>query len=184
MRGKKFDITDIDPQHIELARKIVFWYNKIPSTEIWNIESVNSTITQVMFYHDAHAFLHPDTAKQLLQKVEELIDHIERQAETGLKFSINEKPLSDAGSYRMFNNELILGDNTIFLELDNMRITYLVHSVINFMTTRDEQFNTYMFNVLQNLISRSSQISSVGEKERAHFFERIREKLAQTYSRL
>lgn len=184
MRGKKFDITDINPEHVEMARKIVYDYNKIPTTEIWNIESVNSTITQIMFYHEAHAFLHPDTGKRLLQKVEELIDHIERQAEMGLKFSIHQKPLADAGSYRMFNNELIVGDNTICLELDNIRVTYLVHSVINFMITRDEKFNEYMFMVLQNLISRSSQISSVGEKERSHFFARIREKLSQTYDRL
>jgi hypothetical protein len=36
-----------------------------------------------------------------------------------------------------------------------------------------------MYSALQNLIRKSTQISSVGEKERSRFFNRIREKLHQ-----
>ena len=42
-----------------------------------------------------------------------LIDHIERQAELGVKFNLDAKPLSNGAAYNLFNNELILGDNTV-----------------------------------------------------------------------
>jgi hypothetical protein len=110
--------------------------------------------------------------------------HIEKQAEYGLKFMIGESPAANAAMYRMFNNELVLGDNTIFVELDNRYYTYLVHSSINFMLSRDERFNQYMYNTISNLVKRSTQISSVIEKERSAFFARIREKLRQAYAAL
>jgi hypothetical protein len=159
-------------------------YNQIPTTEIWNIESVNSNITQILFYNDANAFAQPGTAKILLNKVEELIEHMEKQAEFGLKFKISETPGANAATYRMFNNELILGDNTVMVELGDRRLTYLTHSAMNFMITRDEAFNNYMYGVFQNLVSRSTQISSMSEKERGNFFARVREKLKQSYAKL
>jgi hypothetical protein len=184
MRGKKFDIADINAEHTQLAHKIVALYNQIPTTEIWNIESVNSNITQILFYNDANVFAQSGTAKILLNKVEELIEHMEKQAEFGLKFKISETPGANAATYRMFNNELILGDNTVMVELGDRKLTYLTHSAMNFMITRDENFNNYMYGVFQNLVSRSTQISSMSEKERGNFFARVREKLRQSYARL
>ena len=77
----------------------------------------------------------------------------------------------------MFNNEVVLGDNTCLAELGKMRITYLNHSVINFITTRDERFNQYIFESIRNLINKSTQISVVGEKDRSRFFSKIRDEI-------
>jgi len=96
-----------------------------------------------------------------------------------LKFNIGGKPLSNAASYNLYNNELILGDNTVLAELDEMKITFLNHSVINYVVTRDVQFNAHMYDNIQNLIRKSTQLSGVGEKERARFFNRIRDKIKQ-----
>jgi hypothetical protein len=62
-------------------------------------------------------------------------------------------------------------------ELDDMRVTYLNHSVLFFVGTRDEQFNKAMFINLDNLIKKSTLISSVGEKQRNQFFNRMRRKI-------
>ncbi len=69
-------------------------------------------------------------------------------------------------------------------ELDNMRVTFLNHSVLYFVGTRDEEFNEAMFNNLDNLMKKSTLISSVGEKERARFFKRLRNKIHQLQSSL
>jgi hypothetical protein len=75
----------------------------------------------------------------------------------------------------MFNNEIVIGDNTCLAELGEMKITYLNHSVINFITTRDTRFNNYMYESIMNLIHKSTQISVVGEKDRNRFFNKLRE---------
>ncbi|MGZ8525817.1 MAG: hypothetical protein ACXWV1_15400, partial [Chitinophagaceae bacterium] len=63
--------------------------------------------------------------------------------------------------------------------LDGVKLTYISHTTINFMLTRDMAFNENMYNHLQNLIRRSTLISGVSEKERAKFFRVIRERIAR-----
>lgn len=177
LRGKKFSLQEIDPFHLELAGKIITAYNQLPSTDIWNIESINSTIRQIEFYRSANAFETADDLSRLYASVFRLIDHIERQAEAGVKFDIGGKPQPDAASFHLFNNELILGDNTVLAVLNNTKLTFLNHSVINFISTRDERFNAHIFDAFQNIIQKSTQLSAVGEKERTRFFIRIRNKI-------
>lgn len=177
MRGVKFSLKTIDSVNMELGNKIVQVYNQIPSTEIWNVESINSTIRQIEFYRDLDLFESQADVAALYRSVFKIIDHIEKQAELGLKFIMGGNPASNAASYSLFNNELILGDNTILAVLDNMIITFINHSVINFLATRDKRFNNYMYKNLQNLIRKSTQLSIAGEKERARFFNRIRDKM-------
>jgi hypothetical protein len=179
MKGEKFSFQNVDPNHIELAKKIVHTYNQIPSTEIWNIESINSTIRQIEFYRDAHVFESEEDIASLYKAVVRLIEHTEKQAELGFKFVMGEGPKTSAAPYNLFNNELQLGDNTVFADLHTVKVTFLNHSVINYVATRDERFNEYMLDCLLNLIKKSTQLSRVGEKERIRFFNRIRDKLKQ-----
>lgn len=179
LKGQKFSLNHIDSKHVEIGKKIIEAYNQIPSTDIWNIESINSTIRQIEFYRDANAFESKEDIELLYQGVFKLINHIEKQADCGFKFPIDGKETPNAAAYNLFNNELILGDNTVLAELNKMKITFLNHSVINFIGTQDERFNAHMFDAIQNLIKKSTQLSKVGEKERTRFFNRIRDKVKQ-----
>jgi len=179
LKGQKFTLNTIEPRHIELSLKIIDVYNEIPSTDIWNIESINSTIRQIEFYREANAFETHEDIRLLYLGVFRLIDHIEKQADLGVKFPLGGKPMANSAPYNLFNNELILGDNTVLAELNSTKITFLNHSVINFVGTQDERFNAHMFDNFQNLIRKSTQLSSVGEKERTRFFNRIRDKVKQ-----
>ena len=146
-------------------------------TEIWNIESINTTLRQINFYYESGSFENIEDVHLLYEKVEELINHIERQAELGVKFNLGEEPKSNAAEYRLFVNELILGDNTYIAELDGAKITFLNHSVLYFVATKDEKFNAAMFNNVQNLIGKSTMISKIGEKERVRFFNKLRKEI-------
>ncbi len=177
LKGKKFSLKSIEPLHVELGSKIVDLYNQIPTTEIWNVESINSTIRQVEFYREANCFETENDWQDLYASVIKLIDHIEIQADRGLKFKVGGTPLSNAAPFHFFNNELILGDNTVLAVLDDLKLTFLNHSVINYISTRDENFNAHIYDALQNIIKKSTQLSSVGEKERSRFFNRIRNRV-------
>lgn len=111
-RDKKFSVNNIFEEYRDLAGKIVDAFCKIPTTEIWNIETVNSTLRQIRFYRGANSFASAADADILYDKVEKLMGHIEKQAEGGVKFKMGEKPLPDAAPFILMNNELIL--NTFF----------------------------------------------------------------------
>ncbi len=186
-RLKKVKFSLDDPRYDEflpLSKKVIEAYNTIPVTEIWNIESINSSLRQIDFYRQSGMYKNKNDIKVLYDKIEELVNHIERQAELGVKFFIGTEPGSNDAAYNMFVNELILGDNTFMAELGNMRLTYLNHSVLYFVGTKDEQFNNAMFSNLDNLTKKSTQLSNIGEKERVRFFNRLRDKIHHMQSSL
>jgi transcriptional regulator with XRE-family HTH domain len=178
MQKVKFSIDDplYEKYHL-LSKKVIEAYNKVPTTEIWNVESINSTIRQIEFLRESGLFKNPGDVKLLYEKLEELINHIERQAETGLKFNIGTEPTKQSAPYRLFVNEFVTLDNTLLAEMNDIKLTFINHSVLYFVTTRDEQFNNAMFINLDNLMKKSTLISEVGEKERVRFFNRLRDKI-------
>jgi len=178
LKQVKFSLDDPRyEQFMPLSKKVIESYNTIPVTEIWNIESINSSLRQIDFYRQSGMYKSKNEIKLLYEKMEELVNHIERQAELGVKFFIGTEPAAGAAAYNMYVNELILGDNTYLAQLDTMRLTFLNHSVLYFVSTRDEQFNNAMFNNLDNLAKKSTQISRSSEKERVRFFNRLRDKV-------
>lgn len=178
LKGIKFETADHRyDRFIEQGERIFKLYLNIPNTEIWNVDSINSTLRQIHFYYEAGSFAKRSDIGLLYDCVESLINHLEVQAEHGKKFHIG-TPLTDvATEYNMFNNELILGDNTNLLELGEQQLTFLNHSVLYFSYTSDERFNRSMQKNLQNLVRKSTQINVVGEKERSRFFNRLRQKI-------
>ena len=176
-REKKFALKNSNNEFEEINKKIVRLYNQIPATEIWNTESVNTTIRQIEFYRDSDIFESKEDAITLYDKLEELVKHFEKQAEQGKKFTIGQTAKPTDASFQMFNNEVVIGDNTCMADLGKIKITYLNHSVMNFIATSDTRFNNYIYESIMNLIHKSTQISVVGEKDRSRFFKKLREEI-------
>lgn len=178
MKGVKFWLNDERyDRYLDTSRKIIDLYNRIPITEIWNVESINSSLRQIEFYREAGAFKVREDILVLYSKLEDLINHIEKQAEFGVKFPYAQEPKSSSVEYNMFVNELILGDNTVMADLNGTRITFLNHGVLYFVATRDERFNNVMNENMENLVKKSTMISAVGEKERVRFFNQLRDRI-------
>ena len=177
MKDLKFSVKNINGQHAKLGVKAQKSFNHIASTEIWGVDTINSFLRHISFYRDTHVFESKEDIFCLYDKLEALINHLEKQAELGLKFNIGELPDKNAASYRMYHNDLITGDNCVLAETGDKKITYINHNLINFMYTRDEDFNNYTLETFQNAIQKSTQISLVGEKARARFFNLLRKKI-------
>jgi hypothetical protein len=178
MRGVRFDIDDSRYDAYEKkSNRIVEMFCNVPLTEIWNVESINSSLRQIRFHYEAGSIRTRNEALMLFDKIRMLIDRFEQQAEAGARYGVDGKPVPSKAEYRMFVNELILGDNTTLFETEGMRMTFLNHSVLYFIHTKDQTFNDLMFDNLQNLMNKSTLISKVGEKERATFFNRLRNEI-------
>lgn len=182
LKNTRFSLDKIDDKYVDLGNRMADVYNQIPATDIWNVESINSTIRQIEYYRDAGVFEKQSDVNRLYEAVVRLIDHLEKQAELGVKFNVGGTPKANAAAFHMYNNELILGDNTVCVELDDKKVTYLTHSAINYIYTTDERFNEHIYDALQNIIRKSSHLSEVGEKERVRFFNKIRGKITSMVS--
>ncbi len=171
-------------KHNAIGQKIVNAYNTIPTTEIWNTEGINTTIQQIEYYHEAGGLVSKEQAIILFDKVEQLVNHIEKEAELGLKFKIGDQPHQGSPAYRLFNNELILGDNSLLAELGDIRVAFLNHSFMHFIATKDETFTTAIFTNLNSLMQKSTLISTSDERDRIQFFNRLRDEIHQRKARI
>ncbi|HVM88110.1 MAG TPA: hypothetical protein VMT76_07960 [Puia sp.] len=184
LRNKKFSIADQYETYEATGKKIIQAYNKIPTTEIWNYECINSTIRQIEFYKEANFFQSKNDVFVLYTKLEELITFIEMQAEAGKKWTNGETPNLSSADYNLYIDELSLGSNTVLAEINNSKLCFLNHSIMNIIGTSDERFNNYIYERTLNIIQKSTQISKVGEKARSRFFNSLREKVDRRKSAL
>jgi hypothetical protein len=171
---QKFNGVEPDMEANETAKKIDELYTKIPTIDIWSRDSINATISQIEFYRQANIFTGNDVVFKVYSQLEELVNHLELQAETGKKLLYNKPDLRTTVSYDAYINETLTGDNTVFVESDNRQITFINHNGLNFMSTRDAGFCEFTYKHLQNVIRKSTHISIVGEKERSIFFQKLK----------
>lgn len=179
LKGARFSLDDDHNEVIALGNTISSLFAQIPSTEIWNVENLTSTIRQIEFYKLTGIFRSDKDVLCILEKLGELLKHIEAQAAEGKKMLPGAQPADDAPAVNMYVNELIMGDNLILAQLGNIQVSYLNHSIINFVTTFDQRFNTYMKQTIDNMTNKSTAISRVNEKARIKFFSRIQEKIGR-----
>ena len=175
---RQFELNCISNELKELSKELAKAYNKIPSIEILNTESINSVISQVEFYKDSGYFASAADIKTVYESLEASILHLKNQVELGCKFMPDENPLTKKNNFKFFYNRVMLGDNTIMVITDKVRTAFLNYDVLNYMFTRDETFCGTCFDQLQNLIKRSTLISQTSEKQRNIFFGIMLSKIA------
>lgn len=174
---RKFSFADYPDELFQLGQQALHYYNQIDSVELWNIETIISTVRQIKFYQDTQAFTREEDIYALYSTLEKLLDHLEAQAALGYKFNHGDKDQTPLAAYAVYYNEVILGDNSILVSLDGSKAAFIVHSIFNFMLTRDVRFCDNLYEQLQNLMSKSTLISSVSELERSRFFKHLRQRI-------
>ena len=178
-RKTQFQASEMGTNIMETGEKILAEYNKVSTTEIWNVENINTTLRQIEYYKESNVFSSKDDILTIYDSLERLIDFVELQAENGYKINQSGKGTKGA-QLNVYMNDFILGDNTYMPVINGKKIVFQTHSFLNIMHTKDVGFAEYTYNHFQNILQKSTLISVVGEKERRRFFNRIRENIDKT----
>jgi len=173
----KFRIDEMKGAMQDTGQKIVELYAEIPSTEIMNVDNVMTTLRQIEYYKESGLFADPKDPDRLFDKMDELVNHQQAQAESGVKFLPGKKAHGRSAELKMFVNDFVVGDNSILATLNDTKICFLNHNIVNFIATGDRKFTEYSYQFIQNIIRKSMLISVVGERERTKFFNLIRERI-------
>jgi len=178
LAGKKFSIEDFPYKEcFDIGQQVLEEHNKINSVELWNLESIHSTINQVAYYRDAGIFQSDDDLSRVIVSFHQWLDHLELQAEKGCKFMPGAGDAGHRSSLQFYVNELILGNNTMVIKLDNKELSMVTYSVFHYLFTDDVRFSAKAMSSFNTLLGRSALISKTGEKERIRFFNILREKV-------
>ena len=103
----------------------------------------------------------------------------EQQGAVVLAWQAGTEPTGVEDSYKFYENEVVLNDNTIFVKTSNFTATYLTYNVLSLLLTSDPRFCKGVEHYLKGILKESVLISSVNAKERNRFFNRLLQKIEQ-----
>lgn len=176
--NKNYDPTLIEPELVQMAKDISFYYNQTTSVEIWTEDSFNSTIKQVEYFWESGFFKDKNEALSICNSIKNEMDLI-------VKMCINSsKLLSGKENFTMYQSEVMVGNNSIVANIGNTKISYVSYNTFNMMTTTNSLFVNEAEEWLKNLIKKSIQISGVGEKQRNQYFKKLNYKLEITRNKI
>lgn len=167
---EKYDERVVGPNLIALTEKIWEKYSRIHSTEILCGELINTTLRQIEYSYDM-GLIDKDLAIALCKECAAMIAQLQRQAQQGVK-RLGDEPETD-GKFKVYINELLIGDNTILFRMGEKRTTFVTHNNFNFLSTNHDAFGRMTEQFMNSMLCKSVLISGVGEKERVKFFNRI-----------
>lgn len=170
----------LPPEIRELASGITAAYAQIPSIEVWNAESVNSTLVQIDYYRQAGYFASEADARGVYRALARTLEHVRLQAEAGTKFLPGQPARFRKANFELYHNRLVLADNSLIAHTGDRLSAYLSYDVLHYLVTTDADFCAHRLRTLEDRIRRSTLISRVGEKQREMFFNHLIRKIPST----
>lgn len=171
-----FSIDIIPKEILAEAERAWLLYASIPTTEIWSDEVINGTLKQIEFYHECDFFSHQDTASLLINQLSAFINQIKKEVAIGKK--------SEEGNLTLYQNEILIPDNTIYGSFNGQRVVYINYNTMDLLTIYQDSFCEKTEAYMNSLIKNSSLISVTAEKERNKFFNKIESKIAEIKEKL
>jgi hypothetical protein len=182
--NKLFRIDDVNPEIVEIGNDILRSAIHIPTTEIWNEDTFRILMRQIEYYWVSGYFAKKDDMVNLLDKLEKWVLHIRKQAEMGFKFNYGQAAEGIENNFTMYENEVVLNDNSIFVRIGENMGTYLTFNVISLLVTQDQAFCRNVEEHMRQLMKKSNLISVSGEKARNRFFNKLLYMIEKTRSDL
>jgi hypothetical protein len=170
---RKFRLDDYDPEIQELGMRSLARYIKVPTVELWNVDTFMIAFSQMEYYWVSGLFENSEDFFTLCDKFTLWLIHIQKQAELGFKYLYGEEPHGIEGTFKLYLNEVVRNDNSIYVKMDDVCVSYLTYNVLSLLITSNPDFCHHNEEFLKELCRKSSLISSVNAKERSHFFNKL-----------
>lgn len=162
--NKSFDLFAPKPSLIEAGKKLGSLYNDLNTQEIWDITTVNSTLKQIHFYHQA-GLVNTETALELCHLLKTLIK------------TIANKLMYNNYQFQLYYNELHLMNNNVLVTTPVSKLLYVPFTLLSYYKTSDkytcDEAKVFLHKQLQN----SKLLNTSGEKERNNFFNKVYSKI-------
>ncbi|NJN26859.1 MAG: hypothetical protein HC819_13205 [Cyclobacteriaceae bacterium] len=137
----QFDPGSIDTL-LDMSYKLLQAYLDHPSIEIWNTETIHSTMNQVLFCHKKGMFESKQDIGHILDELIKVLEHVEKQAEYGHKFDPAAKGSieKDKPLFSLYQYEGPIPKNQVLVKLEHFELTYIAHYGLNMLTTNNQEF--------------------------------------------
>lgn len=158
-----------DPDLHHICRQMYRYYQQFPSTEFWALHLLDNTVKQLRYFANTHIFRQPDFVDIVLEQIQHLLDEQASVAAAGQK--------KNGGSFGLFYNEIAHTNNTILLYSPLGSIAFATYDNPNFIFSANTEFCNHTYHWFLRLQKRSIPLSGRPERERAQFFNNLRQRI-------
>ena len=102
---------------------------------------------------------------------ESILLNLKQQAQNSCKNN------NAANSFTFFKSEVMIGNNSIIVKIDETKMAFVSNNTFNMMNTSNPAFVAENEIWIKNLMQKSIQISGQSEKQRNQFFKLLFEKV-------
>jgi hypothetical protein len=170
-----YTTTWLPPDVLQMASQLYTIYNHVPSTEIWNKETIQSTLHQIEYCVTVGLLTNADALK-IIAEIHTFIDKLEEKADQGYK--------TPNATFTLYLNEILLLDNNVLFTIGNHKLFYLPYQTLNFVSTSDAVFTQNTFNWFTKQIAKSTTISGTGQKARTQLMNHYRQEIEKVRMKL
>lgn len=171
-------VTTIPTSLLQSAFDLSDIYNHINITELWNDNTVNGTLQQVLYYFEA-GLVSKDMALLICDDIHGVVNHIEKQT---IHQSINE--LQNEKFFRLYKCDLHTLTNTAMIVTPFQKVFFSPFTVLSYFKIDHKDTCDMMHEFLQKQMSISKLLATSGERDRTIFFKTIHQKITITKERI
>ena len=185
IKNQKFDYASINlklehsiKDFERLSHTLKENFTKINSLEIWNKNTLNSDLENILYSWESGYFKDEANALLILDKLELILDHIKKETINGRKLpfeKIDDK--TNYGTLDLYFSEGMALENTYLVDSDGHQKIYLLLNYGDCLTTVNQDFCKRGIQYIENLKTHSNPISKVSEKTRNRFFFMLKQKI-------
>ncbi|MFY0629946.1 MAG: hypothetical protein JXR05_06155 [Flavobacteriaceae bacterium] len=159
-RDKSFEQFFPKLSTMQSAKKLGELYYNLPTVEIWDITTINSTLKQIHFYYKAGQ-MSAATAKELCQLLKDLLNQISR------------KVISRKHQFQLYYNELLLMNNNVLITTKHQQSLFVPYTMLSYYVTSDQRTCKEAKEYFEKQLKHSKLLNASGEKEQNSFYNKM-----------
>jgi hypothetical protein len=163
-RDKNFDQFSPQIATLQSAKKLGELYQNLPTIEIWDTTTINSTLKQIHFYYKAGQ-LSSHTALELCILLKDLLN------------SISAKVISRKSRFQLYYNELLLMNNNVLIVTKHQKSLFVPFNMLSYYTTSDQRTCNQAQAYFEKQLKHSKLLNTSGEKEQNTFYNKMMAKV-------
>jgi len=153
-------------------------YKHINITELWNDNTINGTLQQVLYYFEA-GLVSKDIALTICDDLHEVVNNIEKET---IQQSIND--LENEKFFHLYKHDLHTLTNTVMLVTPFQKAFFTPFTVLSYFKIEHKDTCDMMHEFLQKQMSNSKLLATSGERDRTIFFKTIHQKISISKERI
>lgn len=153
-------------------------YKHINITELWNDNTINGTLQQVLYYFEA-GLVSKDIALKICDDLHEVVNNIEKET---INQSIND--LENEKFFHLYKHDLHTLTNTVMLVTPFQKAFFTPFTVLSYFKIEHKETCDMMHEFLQKQMSNSKLLATSGERDRTIFFKTIHQKISIAKERI